>query len=451
MDNAIDREILAAKALSIIEKEGASERDAINKICISHKITDWKIRSSFHALVFETIRYKMLIDFILNSVMKKGHIETLKNEVLKNILRVGVYRIKILNKETGLTCNTLVEYVKNKFSLRSSKFVNAILRSVERFDLDAYYKKLNLQDFLTLKYSHPNWYFDLLRPYHSDEFIISLLEQNNKNLPICVRINPLKSDMDDVIKEFQKEDFKFKIYNEIPNMIEIYEGNKPVVQTESYKKNKIYIQSKASIIVSLILDPQPGELIFDLTAAPGSKTTHIAQLMYNRGKILAFDRSVRRLKEIKNKSRILKTNIIHPIIYNSLLLEDSIKYKADRILVDPPCSGTGVYSNRPIMKWKSIEKDLKFFTKFQWNLLFLSTKLIKPGGIIVYSTCSISVDENEFIIKKLLSKNKNFELLEQKPFIGDPGLLGLNKTQRLYPHIHNTEGFYIAKLKFSGL
>ncbi|MHA1831157.1 MAG: transcription antitermination factor NusB, partial [Candidatus Helarchaeota archaeon] len=175
LDNELDREILAVEALSLIEEEKVSEREALKRISNLHNITDWKIRSTLHALLFETLRYRNLIDFIINSVMEKGTIEKIKSVFLRNILRIGVYQIKIIKKQINLICNTLVELVKKKSSKRAANFVNAILRSAERFDLESELDKLNKKEYLALKYSHPKWFIELLSPYFSDEFIVSLM------------------------------------------------------------------------------------------------------------------------------------------------------------------------------------------------------------------------------------------------------------------------------------
>jgi len=447
LDNELDREILAVEALSLIEEEKVSEREALKRISNLHNITDWKIRSTLHALLFETLRYRNLIDFIINSVMEKGTIEKIKSVFLRNILRIGVYQIKIIKKQINLICNTLVELVKKKSSKRAANFVNAILRSAERFDLESELDKLNKKEYLALKYSHPKWFIELLSPYFSDEFIVSLMEQNNKHLPICIRVNLTINDINEVIEEFDAENYEYKIYPEFPDMIEIYSSSKPIVRTNAFKRNGIYIQSKSSILVSYILDPKPSDLIYDFTAAPGSKTLHIAQLMGNKGNIIAFDRSLRRLKELQIKKGLVKSDLINLINSNSTYLRDCLRYKADKILVDPPCSGSGTFSNRPFTKYKSLRGQLKALTYLQWKLLDTAVNLVKHGGVIVYSTCSITLEENEVIIRKLLEKYSDIILDKQSPFIGMKGFLGLNETQRLFPNLHKTEGFFIAKLR----
>ena len=446
-DKAMDRESLASEALTLIDQELISERDAIDRIAQLHNITNWKIRSAFYAIVFETMRYRNLIDFIINKIMKKGKIDTIKNVFLRNLLRIGIYEIKIAKKPSMLVCNTLVEIVKNMGLLKASKFFNAIVHSSDRFNLSQELSKLNEIEYLSLKYAHPKWYIKFLTPLFSKQFIISLLKQNNIQLPTCIRIIPSLIDKEDVIAEFKAEKFQYRLYPELPDMIEILNKTKPINETKSYKSGGIYTQSKSSILVSHILDPQPRETIYDITAAPGNKTTHIAELMENKGKIIAIDRSFRRLKELKEKIRFFKIKIIEMINYDSKYFKEDIIYKPDKIVLDPPCSGTGTFPNRPTMKWFKMNEQMKNITSIQWKLLIKALKLVKSGGIILYSTCSITLEENEELINRLLKEYTNVKLLDQFPFIGKKGLLGLDKTQRLFPHIHQTEGFFIAKLQ----
>ncbi|MBD3229026.1 MAG: hypothetical protein GF329_12625 [Candidatus Lokiarchaeota archaeon] len=410
-ENKYDRELFAIEALALIDTKGFSERDAINKVTQLHSIDNWRIRGAFHALVFETVRYRNLIDYIISSIMNKGTIENVKNTFLRNILRLGIFEIKIMNKSSALIGNTLVNITKHKGMKKASKFVNAILRQSDDFNLDEKLNKLNELKYLSLKYSHPLWFVKYLKSKFPREFLIPILERNNRPLPVCVRVNTTINSLNEVIEEIEKEDFQFTTYPELPHMIEIERGPKPIVQTKSYKNDGLYIQSKSSILVSYVLNPQPGEFILDLTAAPGSKTFHISQLMRNKGCIVSLDRSFNRLKEIKRKTQFFNENIINTVNFDSKYVNNAIKYKADRVVLDPPCSGTGTFSNRPLLKWKSNIKVLKTLTSVQWALLESALKIVKPSGIIIYSTCSITLEENEKLIQKLLKKHKDYSLI----------------------------------------
>ncbi|NVM01702.1 MAG: RsmB/NOP family class I SAM-dependent RNA methyltransferase, partial [Candidatus Helarchaeota archaeon] len=220
---------------------------------------------------------------------------------------------------------------------------------------------------------------------------------------------------------------------------------KPVTRIKSYKKGLYYIQTKSSAVVTHVLDPQPNELILDICAAPGGKSTHIAQLMKNTGKILALDLSFRRIKEIKLKLKLLNIKNIELIQTDSLKIP--IRIKADRVLVDPPCTGTGAYGSRPLARWKINIKKLKNFTNLQWKLLVSGASQVKKDGILVYSTCSILIEENEAIVKRFLKKYTNFKILPALPHIGIKGYLDCENCKRLFPHLHESEGFFIAKFQ----
>ena len=167
----------------------------------------------------------------------------------------------------------------------------------------------------------------------------------------------------------------------------------------------------------------------------------------NTGIVFAIDRSHRRLLELSSKLSKYELQNIYVI---NAVGEDASKYlrrKADKILIDSHCSGTGTFMSRPYSKWKLQPKELQLLTAIQWKLLNRAVKLLKDSGEIIYSTCSIMIEENEALIKRFLGVHPEFSLVPVSPFIGVPGFLGLSETQRLFPHLHNTEGFFIAKLK----
>jgi 16S rRNA C967 or C1407 C5-methylase (RsmB/RsmF family) len=214
---------------------------------------------------------------------------------------------------------------------------------------------------------------------------------------------------------------------------------------EAFKLGYIYDQSLPAMITSKILDPKPNELVIDMCAGPGGKTTYLAQIMKNKGSILAIDRSNKKINRIKD-------NIIRLGVENVTLKRlDSTKlegYSADKILVDPPCSALGV---RPKLFDETTITDINNFSNYQKQFLTAAIENIKSRGIIVYSTCTLTLDENEFNVKFLI-KEFGCQLMKQPIFIGSPGFLidneiPMNYTQRFSPYKHNCPGFYIAKLK----
>jgi len=215
-----------------------------------------------------------------------------------------------------------------------------------------------------------------------------------------------------------------------------------------FTEGAIYDQSLPAMITSRILDPKPGEVIIDMCAAPGGKTTHIAQLTENRATIIAVDRSKNRLAKLEENCRRLNVTCVKTLVHDSRYLSEVIgENYADKVLLDPPCTALGV---RPKVFEKRKAKDIVATAEYQRQLLREAVKLVKRGGIIVYSTCTLSVEENELNIIYALRKMR-LKLVKQERMIGMPSStvlknIPLGYTQRFFPHIHETPGYFIAKL-----
>ncbi|NVM55066.1 MAG: RsmB/NOP family class I SAM-dependent RNA methyltransferase [Candidatus Helarchaeota archaeon] len=217
-------------------------------------------------------------------------------------------------------------------------------------------------------------------------------------------------------------------------------------ESELFKKGYIFDQSLPSIVVSRVLEPKENEFIFDMCAAPGGKATHIAQLMRNKGRILAVDRSRPRIERLKEHIIRLGIKNIKILCDDSRNLPEKYQHQADKILIDPPCSALGV---RPKLNQPS--KDILNLIRYQRQFLRAAVKYIKPGGVIVYSTCTLTTEENETNIKFLLD-NFDCKIVDQPIFLGSPGekldsLPNWQKLQRFYPDAHDTPGYFIARIQ----
>ncbi len=273
------------------------------------------------------------------------------------------------------------------------------------------------------------------------------------------RINPLKTSEKEAVSLLEEEGFKVEPISDIPYAyISRYEPFQLGKSLSHYLGN-IYIQDLSSMIPPIVLDPKEGELVLDMAAAPGSKTTQLVSLMNNRGLIVANDPSLKRIKFLAfNLMRIGSVNSVVTIFqgnrFGRLYFETF-----DKVLVDPPCSALGTIKASPeVLKWWRMKKSEKF-TRLQWDLVVSGIKALKPGGILVYSTCTIVPDENEAIIDKALKQYpvrleeinvrwKRIKVREGiKEFHGEKYSPDMVKTLRLYPHENIGEGFFIAKLR----
>ncbi len=426
--------------------KNCSERQGVKDIIKKYKISNWKIRGAIHALTFEIVRKRNKIDEIIKYALNERCSFQEIEMPLKNMIRVGVYQIKIQEKIPAKITNEIVNIVKHKFNLQKSKFVNALLKKIENISLEDVEQHLPSKDEqLSFKYSHPVWYIKYLRDLMDEDSVIAFLKENNKVPPLYLRANTLKVPLDKIIDILKDKGVEIERDADFSEIIKVIKTDKPVTRIKSYKKGLFYIQTKASAVVVHSLNPQPDELIFDTCAAPGGKTTHIAQLMKNKGRIIAFELNLRRLKELKSKLSTLNIKNVDVIHADSKKLP--IRSQADRVLVDPPCTGSGAYSSRPLSRWKIGKKSLRNFPKLQLNLLSAGAEHVKSGGILVYSTCSILIEEDEDIVKEFLKKHVNFKIIPASSKIGIKGYKNCEECVRLFPHLHETEGFFIAKFK----
>ena len=446
MSEKIDREEIAVEALTLIEVKGLSARIAMNRVAQEMKITDWKERGAAHALVFEVLRRRNTLDKILNMILRDGS-PRLMHPYLRNLLRLAIYQMKFGKTNSALVTNEAVKITKEKFGVKAAKFVNAILRQAENLPLQKIYENLNDTETLSIRYFYPTWLIKYLTKLVGRHTAIKIMKKTNTVPPIYLRINTLKGEKEEILKMLKREGIEIKEDKDLPDVAKVVSYEKPVTRTKAFQEGYIYMQTKSSALVSHVLDPKPGEFVIDLCAAPGGKTTHIAQLMRNCGKILAIDLNARRVKEMKEKFKKLEVKIAHPLVADSRTLYKATTHKADRVLVDVPCSSTGAIWSKPEIKWKTKPRDIKHITQIQWGLLTAAAKLVKTGGVLVYSTCSITLEENELLIEKFLKLNPEFKLVPAEPFIGFKAYRGLEDAQRLFPYPNETEGFFIAKMK----
>jgi 16S rRNA (cytosine967-C5)-methyltransferase len=209
----------------------------------------------------------------------------------------------------------------------------------------------------------------------------------------------------------------------------------------------LVIQDLSAIIADLVASPLAEDTVLDVCAAPGNKTSHIAALMANKGNIFSVDISTERIMYWKREMIRTGCLIAHPIISDARKLQLNIQ--ADVVVVDPPCSNTGVFAKNPGMKWRISPSRLDALTTKQFTILQSASRHVRSSGSLIYCTCSILPEENEDVLADFLHRNPDFQTEHQKPFLGLPGLKGFDRCQRFYPHLHDCNGYFIAKLRRS--
>lgn len=427
-----------------IEKNNAFSNIAINR-ALKGKNIESIDRRFISEIVYGVLENKIYLDFIINN-FSKIKIKKINVKVL-NILRMGLYQIIYLDKIPEFAAvNESVKLTK-KVDYRSSSFVNGILRSFLRNKKDIKVPTMeeNKIKHLSITYSHPEWMVEKWLKEFGQDFTVELLKANNETPKLSIRTNTLKVTKKQLIESLTKESVEIFTDTFVKEAIHIRNlGN--IEDMEIYHKGFFQIQDESSMLVGHVVDPKPGEFIIDVCAAPGGKTTHIAQLMKNEGKIVARDIYPHKLKLIEENAKRLGISIIHTQEFNAKELDGSLLGKADKVLVDAPCSGLGIIRRKPELKYNKKLQDIKEISKIQLEILKNASKYVKKDGILVYSTCTIEKEENIEIIKKFIKEHKEFEIVDVNDVLPIE-LKSKDKFLQLYPNMYHTDGFFICKLR----
>ncbi len=397
-------------------------------------------------LVYGVLENIILLDYII------GQFSSVKLKKLQpwtlNILRLGVYQIRFLDRvPDSAAVNESVKLAK-KYCGRASGFVNAVLRNIirnqENIKLPS--REKELLKYLTVKYSHPGWMVESFLSFHSTDFVEALLKANNEKPQLSFRVNTLKTTVEKCIEELEAQGYEVEKSPYIQEAISI-RGINNLNSLELLNRGHLYIQDFSSMLIARLMAPEAGELVVDVCSAPGGKTTHMAQLMDNKGTIIARDIHQHKLRLIKGNAERLGITIIETEKFDALTEDRELYERADRVLVDAPCSGLGIIRRKPEIKYRKQPEDIAAITELQLKILKNAASYVKPGGYLLYSTCTIDPRENGGVVEAFLAQNSSFQLVdipkEYSQYI--PGEHE-GKTLQLYPHIHNTDGFFAAKL-----
>ncbi len=434
---------LVAEVLKVIDETKLSEKEAIKR-CLNGKVSDHAIWSSVHAYVFEIEKRLNLIDFILKNCFKDYERE---NTLFKNLLRVGVYEMHFKGVHPALATDSIVRIVKERFGLKKASLANAVLRRVERFDYSKRIRRMGKVKRLSLEYWHPEWFVKYAIDLLGDD-ALNLMRANNEKQVVYVRVNEIKANVEGVRRYLEENGVEVEEtpLDEVFKVVK-YERHPSVL--DWHKEGKYVIQDIASCYVSHVLNPQPDETILDLASAPGLKASHMASMMENRGLIIAVDNSLERLERMKAKMKQLGVrNVI-------CRYGDGCRIRVgdvDRVLVDPPCSSTGSFRSYPCVKWRFDEEIYRKTIGVQRKMIKNAFKNLKVGGDLVYSTCSITFEENE---ENVMFASEFFKVERVEKVIGVDGIREFrgkvfpfwDRVLRTYPHIHDCTGFFISKLK----
>ena len=385
-------------------------------------------------LAYGIVRWQATLDWL---IARKTDAR-IQKPMLQNLLRLGLYQIFWLDRiPAHAAVHETVELARQSRFNSQAGFINAVLRGYLRdFDttrgLLAELKRTQPH----LGHSHPEWLVARWLTHWGADHSAQLMEWNNTPPKAFARVNALKADAGKLLAQWRDEkveyDFIRRDWIEENTVFEL-KSHPPLSQIPSFQQGLFYVQDPSTLLAARELDPQPGERVLDLCAAPGGKLTVLAQLMRNEGRLIAHDTTPERLKLIDQNCVRLGVTCVQTVLPSTLNSQASTPF--DRILIDAPCSNTGVMRRRVDLRWRIRPAEIGRLRSTQLELLRQAAALLKLGGVLVYSTCSLESEENSEVVNEFLGGHAEFKL---------------ERTRELLPFVDGVDGTFTARMVRNG-
>ena len=436
----------AMKVLQEVHEKGAYANVALAKALRRTELAD-QDRRFVTELVYGAVKAGDTLDWILRRYINRPLSKI--PPIIRDILRLGLYQIFYLDKvPPSAACNTAVDLAKKYGHKGVAGFVNAVLRTAIREPEKAAFPqgKGHAVEELALKSQHPLWLVKHWVKNFGFGDTVKLCDFDNESAMLCLRANTLRVSREELLQELEAcgaeaeasvwtmEGVLVKSHGALDALVPLQEG-------------RAQVQDESSMLVAHVVAPEPGEFILDCCSAPGGKTTHMAALMKNKGRIVAGDIYEHKLKRIEENADRLGIGIIETMLLDAREAGEKFAGQADRVLVDAPCSGLGVLRRKPDARWHKQQEDLNSLPGLQLEILKSAARAVKPGGVLVYSTCTIERAENQAVVEAFLAGTSEFYLEKTGGFLPCQGFHSEEEMVQLYPQRDGTDGFFIARMK----
>jgi len=426
-----DREAAVYTLMEIFEQNGYNNI-VLRRVFKKYNDFNSVQKAFITEIVNGTLRNLILLDYIIN-LFSKINTKKMKPLIL-NVLRISVYQFLFLDKApVSAVCNEAVNIVKKRGFNGLSGFVNGILRNISRNINSVKYpdSEKNFAEYLSVRYSYPKWIIDYWLRYLPSETVLDIcIGSSVSPSGIFAVVNSLKTDCEGLLRIFEKDGISAQKIPGFDNIIRISKTDN-ISENSAFKNGLFHIMDISSAIAIKELCPEKNDYIIDVCAAPGGKSFLCAYLMDNIGKIVSRDIYEHKIRLIEKGAQRLGIEIIDSEIKNALTIYKSDFKTADKVIVDAPCSGLGLVRKKPDIKYYKTSNDIKKLSEIQKNILSVCQNYVKDKGILLYSTCTVSYEENEANVDWFLD-NFDFELISQK---------------QIFPQDFDSDGFFIAKFK----
>ncbi len=442
----------SARQIAFSTLRDIDRRDSYTDIALDRALKNTDLKRSDRGLVTELVygivRRQRTLDTLIEQLSQKPIAKQPPD--LRRILQIGLYQLRYLDHiPDSAAVNTSVDLAKSNGLKGLSGVVNGILRQYIRLSYenpDPLLLPKNPVQKLGILYSFPDWIIELFLNQFGETETELLCDYFNQPPTIDLRINPLKINLELVETAFAQQQVETARVPGLPQALRLIKANCPIQQLPGFSEGWWTVQDASAQLVTTLLDPQPNEVIIDACAAPGGKTTHIAELMNDQGIIWACDRTASRLKKLNKTVERLGLQSIQTLVGDSRDFPQFIN-RNDRVLLDVPCSGLGTLHRNPDIRWRQTPDKIKELTQLQGELLAQAASWVKPQGILVYSTCTLNAQENQNIIQTFLTHHPNWQICDPALDSFQEFSLNPEKGIQILPHQQKMDGFFMIKLQ----
>ncbi|AFY50493.1 ribosomal RNA small subunit methyltransferase RsmB [Nostoc sp. PCC 7524] len=427
--------------------KGAYADVALDRVLQKFKLSDID-RRLVTELVYGSVRRQRTLDALIDQLAtKKSHQQP---SDLRSILHLGFYQLRYQERiPESAAVNTTVQLAKENGLAGLTGFVNGLLRQYVRLAQtlpDPLKLPENPVERLGILHSFPDWIIEVWLEQLGLEATERLCEWMNQTPTIDLRINPLRTSIEEVETSLTSAGILARWIPNLPQALRLIGNTGPIKNLPGFSQGWWVVQDASAQLVSHFLDPQPGEVVVDACAAPGGKTTHMAELMEDQGKIWACDRTASRLRKLKENAQRLGLHSIQICTGDSRDLSQ-FNHTADRVLLDAPCSGLGTLHRHADARWRQTPESVFELSTLQKELMSQTSNFVKPGGVLVYATCTLHPAENEDVITEFLTKHPDWQIVApslDSPYAGYATPQGWLK---VWPHCEDMDGFFMVRLR----
>ena len=441
------RELVLGVLLEVT-RDGEYSHISLRNVLTKYQYLDKRDRAFITRVVEGTLEHMIEIDYIINQ-FSKVKVNKMK-PVIRCILRSAVYQLKYMDSvPNSAACNEAVKLAAKKGFASLKGFVNGVLRSIERnLDTITYPNEANITEYLGVKYSMPEWILQKWLAQYDRKTVETMLADFQVEKPTTVRVNRNVMAKETLIESLEKQGVCVENHPYLSDALWISSYDY-LADLDSFQKGAFHVQDISSMLVAHLANPKEGDTVIDVCAAPGGKSLHMAELLQGTGHVEARDLTDYKVNLIWDNIQRSGMQNIEAVRQDATVFDKESVEKADIVVADLPCSGLGVLGKKTDLKYKMTEQTQNELVSLQRDILSKVRFYVKPGGTLIYSTCTINEAENMGNVEWFLSENKEFELVSVKEDLCEELRESVVREGclQLLPGVHKSDGFFIAKFK----